>query len=180
MSRALLIIDMQEAMRSVIWRFEQLAARIGLLAQAARQTGAPVIAVQQTGPCGSPFDPEAPGWRLSDALGIQDGDVRVRKTATDSFYETGLATLLAQAAINTIVIAGAATDYCVDATTRSAVSHNFNVDLVSDGHAPAAHGDPDAGLSPERIIEHHNQVLRHAIHPGGRVRLIASSEVFSP
>lgn len=165
-------------MRPVIWRFEQLAARIGVLAQAARQTGAPVIAVQQTGPPGSPFDPETPGWRLSPAISIQDGDLCVRKTATDSFYQTDLAALLNQHAITTIVIAGAATDYCVDATTRSAISHNFNVDLVSDAHAPAVQGDPDAGLSAEQIIEHHNQVLSQGIHPGGQVSLIASSGAF--
>lgn len=170
---------MQEAMRPVIWRFEQLAERIAGVARVARGAGVPVIAVQQTGPAGSSFDPEAAGWPLSDMIGITDGDLCVSKTATDSFYETELAERLADHAIRTVVIAGVATDYCVDATARSALSHGLNVDLIRDGHAPAADGDRRAGLTPEQIIEHHNLALSQAIHPGGQLRLIAAAEVFS-
>lgn len=179
MARALLIIDMQEAMRPVIWRFEQLAERIAGLARAARGAGVPVIAVQQTGAPGSSFDPEAAGWPLSDLIGITGSDLCVSKTATDSFYATDLAERLADRAISTLVIAGVATDYCVDATARSALSHGLNVDLIRDGHAPAADSDPGAGLTPEQIIEHHNLVLSQAIHPGGQIRLIAAAEAFS-
>ena len=52
----------------------------------------------------------------------------------------------------------------------------MNVDLVSDGHAPAAKGDPDARMTPEQIVAHHNRVLSQAIHPGGRVRLIKDAD----
>jgi len=149
-ARALLIIDMQEAVRPAIWRFEQLAGRIAALAREARENGVPVIAIQQTGPPGSPFDPETPGWQLSTALGVHDSDLRLRKSAIDSFYATDLADLLVERAIGTVIITGAATDYCVDATARAALSHRLNVDLVSDGHAPAAKGDPEAGLTPEQ------------------------------
>lgn len=164
-------------MRPVVWRFEELSERIAALARAARESGAPVIAVQQTGPPGSPFDPESPGWQLSRTLGLQDSDLRVPKAATDSFFETNLAYLLAERRIRTLVIVGAASDYCVDATARSALSHGFDVELVSDGHAPASDGDPNAGLTPEQVIDHHNRVLSQAIHPGGRVRLIAAADV---
>ena len=105
--------------------------------------------------------------------------MRVRKSATDSFYETELGDLLSERGITTVVVVGAATDFCVDATVRAAVSCGLNVDLVSDGHAPAAKGDPNANLTPEQIIAHHNRVLSKAIHPGGRVRLIKAADVFS-
>lgn len=58
------------------------------------------------------------------------------------------------------MITGAATDYCVDATARSALSHGLDVILVSDGHAPAAESDPDSGLTAEQIIAHHNATRR--------------------
>ncbi len=109
---------------------------------------------------------------------MQDSDLRVPKTATDSFFETNLADLLTERAISTLVIVGAASDYCVDATARSALSVGFDVDLLSDGHAPASNGDPDAGLTAEQIIERHNRVLSPEIHPGGCVRLIAADDVF--
>jgi len=75
--------------------------------------------------------------------------------------------------VDTVVITGVATDYCVDATARSALSHGLHVVLVGDGHVPAAEGDPDAGLTPRQIVAHHNRVLGNAIHPGGQLRVCA-------
>jgi len=169
---------MQEMLIPVVWRGEELADRIAALAQAARDRGVVVVAIQQTGPAGTPFDPQAPGWQLSARLGAQQTDLRVRKSATDSFFGTGLAELLAARDVDTVVVCGVATDYCVDATARSALSHGLDVVLVSDGHAPVAGGDPHAGLTPEQVVDHHNWVLSHAIHPGGRLRSIAAADVF--
>jgi len=45
--QALLIIDMQTALVPHLWRGEELADRIALLAQRARSQGAPVVAIQQ-------------------------------------------------------------------------------------------------------------------------------------
>jgi len=138
-----------------------------------------VIALQQTGPAGTPFAPEEPGWQLSARLGVQEADLQVCKSATDSFFETDLADLLVARNVDAVVVTGVATDYCVDATARSALSHGLNVELVSDGHAPAVEGDPQATLMPLQIVEHHNWVLSQAIHPGGQLSLIAAAEVFS-
>ena len=80
--------------------------------------------------------------------------------------------------MDTVVITGVATDYCVDATARSALSHGLHVVLVGDGHVPAAEGDPDAGLTPRQIVAHHNRVLGNAIHPGGQLRVCPATEVF--
>jgi nicotinamidase-related amidase len=174
----LLIVDMQEVLIPVVWRGEELAARIAALAQAARDREIPVIALQQTGPPGTPFDPDAPGWQVSRRLGLQPTDLRFPKAATDGFFGTARADRLAARDVDTVVLSGVATDYCVDATARSALSHSLNVVLVSDGHAPVATGDPHAGLTPAQIVDHHNWVLSHAIHPGGWLRLAAAADVF--
>jgi hypothetical protein len=57
------------------------------------------------------------------------------------------------------------------------LSHGLDVVLVGDGHAPAADGDPDAGLSAEQIIDRHNRILSTAIHPGGALRVCLAAEV---
>jgi nicotinamidase-related amidase len=179
MSLALLVIDMQEALVPVIWRGDELADRIAVLAQAARTRHVPVIFTQQTGPAGSPLDPDQPGWQLSAGLGVQPADLQLRKAATDSFFATNLADLLAARDVDSVVITGVATDYCVDATAQSALSHGLNVVLVSDGHAPAARGNPGSALAAEQIIDHYNWVLSHAIHPGGQLTLHAAADVFT-
>jgi nicotinamidase-related amidase len=173
------VIDMQAGMIPVLWQGAQLVERIGELISAARKAEVPVIAIQQTGPPGSPFDPVSPGWRLDARLGVGEGDLRIQKSATDSFFGTELGDVLSARGITTVIVVGAATDFCVDATVRAAVSRGLNVDLVSDGHTTASNGDPDAELNPEQIIAHHNRILSQAIHPGGHVHLIKAAEVFS-
>ena len=179
MGRALLIIDMQQVLVPVVWRGDELVARIAVLAASARMQNVPVVAIQQTGPAGTPFEPDDPGWQLSTGLGLRESDCRIRKSAIDSFFQSDLGNVLAVRDVDTVVVTGVATDYCVDATVRSALSRGLNVELVSDGHAPAAVGNPDAGLAPEQIIAHHNVVLSRAVHPGGRLRLVSSADVFS-
>ncbi|MCO1577360.1 cysteine hydrolase [Crossiella sp. SN42] len=178
MRPALLIVDMQEVLIPLIWRGAALADRIAALARTARDRGVPVIALRQTGDPGTLFDPESPGSQLSTRLGLAPTDVVVPKTATDAFYRTDLAALLAERGVDTVVLTGVATDYCVDATARSALSHGLDVLLVGDGHAPAAEGDPEAGLSAEQIVNRHNRILSTGIHPGGTVRVCAAAEVF--
>ncbi|GAA2827046.1 isochorismatase family cysteine hydrolase [Crossiella cryophila] len=177
MKPALVIVDMQEVLIPLVWQGAELADRIAALARDARRHGTPVLALQQIGPSGSMFDPDAPGTRLSARLGLEPTDVVVRKTATDAFYSTDLAVLLTEREVDTLVLTGVATDYCVDATARAAVSHGLDVVLVSDGHAGAAGGDPVAGLSAEQVVDRHNRILSTAIHPGGTVRLCPAAEV---
>lgn len=170
---------MQDALMPAVWRGDELADRIAVLAQSARERHVPVIVIQQTGPAGSPLHPDQPGWQPSATLRILPDDLRLRKSATDSFFGTDLADQLAARSVDTLIITGVATDYCVDATARSALSHGLDVVLVSDGHAPAASGNPHAGLTPEQVVDHHNWVLSHAIHPGGRLILRPATDVFS-
>ncbi|CAM3540594.1 isochorismatase family protein [Kibdelosporangium persicum] len=177
MNTALLIVDMQEVLMPLVWRGEELADRIASLAQRAREHEVPVVAIQQIGATGTMFDPESPGTRLADRLDLRPTDVVLRKTATDAFYGTNLAPMLLEWDVDTVVLAGVATDYCVDATARSSLSHGLDVVLVGDGHAPAAEGDAEAGLSAEQIIDRHNRILSTAIHPGGSVQVRPAAEV---
>lgn len=139
-----------------LWRGEELADRMALLAERARDRGAPVVVTQQTGPAATSFAPINPGWQLSPRLRLHDDHLRLRKRATDRFFRANLAELLAERDVDTVVITGAATDYCVDATARSALSHGFDVIVVGDSR--------------------HNQVLSQPIHPGGTLRVVAAED----
>lgn len=175
MKPALVIVDVQEVLIPFIWRGAELANLIADLADRARAHGVPVVALQQVG--GAMFAPEAPGTRLSARLRLQPQDFVVQKSATDGFYRSDLATVLED--VDTIVLTGVATDYCVDATARAAVSREFDVVLVEDGHSTAATGDPEAGLTAEQIVRRHNRLLSAMIHPGGTVTVRSSGTIFT-
>ncbi|MDA2812138.1 isochorismatase family protein [Nocardiopsis sp. RSe5-2] len=176
MTRALLVIDMHAFLVEGLWRGDGLARRIAGIVDRAHRQGVPVLVPHQVGPPGDLFDPALDGRGVSPLVGIRDEDRIIPKRATDSFWETGLDEALRSLGADTVVVTGAATDYCVDATVRSAATHGYDVDLVEDGHAPMAAGDPGAGLSPEQIIAHHNAVLSRAVHPGGTTRLVSAAD----
>lgn len=169
-AQALLIVDMQQALVPHMWEAEALVERLAVLADRARAAGVPVVLLQQSGPTGGSLTPDTPGWQLVPALRPRDGDLVMSKTATDSFYATCLADLLRERHVDTVVLGGLASDYCVDATARSAISHRFNVDLLADGHSTVNSSQTE--LSAPQIVAHHNRVLAGAIHPGGELRLI--------
>ena len=68
-------------MLPVLWRGAELADRLAALAHAARSQGVPVIAIQQTGPVDTPFDPHEPGWQLSSLLDLQTENVQAERQA---------------------------------------------------------------------------------------------------
>ncbi len=78
----------------------------------------------------------------------------VEKTLNDAFAGTTLQETLKRLGSDRVIIAGWATDFCVDSTIRSAVSHGHHVVVVADGHTLADRPHLDA----PSVIRHHNWV----------------------
>lgn len=74
---------------------------------------------------------------VQHALGVKDDDDLLRSRGVDHLYISGLQT-----------------EFCVDASCRSALSKDYQVTLISDGHTTG-----DADLGAQQIIDHHNWVL---------------------
>ena len=63
----------------------------------------------------------------------QDGDVIVRKRNWGAFYGTELDVLLRRRGIDTVVVAGIATNFGVESTVRQAWERNYAVVVAEDG-----------------------------------------------
>ena len=98
----------------------------------------------------------------------------VRKTLNDAFAETDLQATLQRLAADRVVIAGWATDFCVDTTVRSAVSRRYNVVVASDGHTLADRPHLDA----PSVIQHHNWVWSNLITTTS-IRVMSAGELLS-
>ena len=155
---ALLLIDVQNCMfdpAAPVYNHEGLLANLHSLLDRARASATPVIYVQHCGPDGAPHAPGLPGWEIHPAIAPLPGEIVVQKRTPDAFHETTLRAELDALGIETLVIAGIQSDYCVDTTCRRAFSENYAVELVADTHSTWG----DGGLSAEQIIDHHNRVL---------------------
>ena len=158
---AMLVVDMQVGLlngkpkhdlRGVIERINRLAAKV-------REQSGTVILIQHCGCKGDDFEPQTPGWAFLPELLRDPADVVVRKELNDPFAGTDLQSRLKEIAPDRVLIAGWATDFCVDATVRSAVANHHNVVVVADGHTLSDRPHLDA-IS---IIRHHNWVWSNLI-----------------
>jgi nicotinamidase-related amidase len=158
---AMLVVDMQVGLlngkpkhdlRGVMDRINRLAGKV-------REKSGRVILVQHCGRKGDDFEPQTPGWAFLPELLRDTGDVVVRKKLNDPFAGTDLQTRLTGMAPDRVLIAGWATDFCVDATVRSAVANHHNVVVVADGHTLSDRPHLDA-IS---VIRHHNWIWSNLI-----------------
>jgi len=171
---ALIIIDMQQGLFAQQLPDDYFAVlqRLQMLYQAARDAHRPVIYVCHEAP-DSVLAYQSPGWKLVEGLQLAQDDLLVRKTTPDSFLRTDLHQLLQQHQINRLVIAGYASEFCVDTSVRSAAAHGYAVDLVADSHT--THDKPH--LAAAGIRAHHNATLASVRSFGVPIRSIPAAEV---
>lgn len=152
---ALLIIDAQRALFQSTpppWKGTEVISRINKCAAVARAASALVILVQHDGTEAEGVAPGSEGWGFHPELKTVTTDLIVRKTTCDAFYETSLESELRRRGIRHLIITGYATEFCIEATVRSAVSRDYIVTVVSDAHTTH---DSEV-LKAEAIIRHHN------------------------
>ena len=155
--RALLIIDVQvgiiEGLRA--YRGSEVLDQINNLLSKARASNTPIIYVQHDGEAGHPLEVGTDGWQIHPHINPHDEDIVVRKRASDSFFETTLQRELEARGVKRLIVAGCMTEYCVDTTSRRAVSMGYDVTLVSDAHTTV----DNELLTAAQIIAHHNALL---------------------
>lgn len=162
MSRALIVIDVQESFRArPQWsRTAQpkIAEPVNRLVGLARANGDLVVWVLHTEPgSGDVFDPAEGHVRLLEELERpRPGEPVLYKTSHNAFTTTNLQQLLTEAGVRELVVCGIRTEQCVETTTRVGSDLGYRMVFVTD----ATTTDPIGDLSAEAIIERTEAVLR--------------------
>jgi nicotinamidase-related amidase len=154
---ALVIIDVQIGLVRLmpLELQNRVLANVTVLLGKARSSGVPVLFVQHDGPKGHPLEAETSAWAIHPSIPPLSREAVIRKKASDSFFETGLAEELQGNGIGHLIIAGAMTEYCVDTTCRRAVTLGYDVTLAADAHLTR----DTPVLTSSQIIAHHNLLL---------------------
>ncbi|MEV1295553.1 isochorismatase family protein [Pseudonocardia sp. NPDC049635] len=130
------------------------------LVEAARPAGVPVvwttIAYTPAELDTLPWLTKAPGLRgltegsaavaLDDRLPVGAGDNVITKKGASAFFDTGLASFLTAARVDTVLVCGATTSGCVRATAVDAVQSGFGVLVPRDCVGDRAAGPHEANL----------------------------------
>ena len=130
-TKALLVIDVQKDVVANALKTPEVVANINSLISSARNSSVPVIWVQHSDDY---LEKGSTGWEIVDELKPLANEVRIYKTHSSSFVETDLQAQLNSLGTKTLIITGAQTNYCVNATTNAGVELGYQVTLVSDAH----------------------------------------------
>lgn len=127
----LVVVDVQVGVMRSAWESARIIGNIGMAVEKARSQGAPVIWVQHA-------DAElvhgSPDWELVPELSPAVGETRIHKNFNSSFERTPLEETLAQLGATHIVLAGAATNWCIRATAYGALERGYDLTLLKDAH----------------------------------------------
>jgi nicotinamidase-related amidase len=178
MSIAILVIDVQQGLcegDDAPFDCAGTIARINQVTAKARAAGAMVIFIQHESTAGY-LEHGSAAWQLAQGLDVQTADPRIRKTTPDSFLRTGLESVLQKSGVTRLVICGMYTEFCVDTTTRRALSLGYPVLLISDAHTSAG----NVAVSPQQVIAHHNATLTNISSFGPRVVAISANDLVLP
>ena len=146
-TKALLVIDVQKDVIANAVKTSEVIANINSLISNARTSNVPVIWVQHSDDY---LIKGSTGWEIVDELKPLPDDVRIYKTQPSSFAETDLKAQLETLGTKSLIITGAQTDYCVNATSNAGVELGYQVTLVSDAHTTE---DSDSKTANDLIDE---------------------------
>jgi nicotinamidase-related amidase len=158
MSRALIIVDVQESFRQQpAWAAISnpgIGEQVAMLVEAARARRDLVVWVLHTEPgSGTVFDPASGYVRLIDPLVPREGEKMITKT-THNAFTPDLQQLISALGIGELVICGIRTEQCCETTARVASDLGFDVTFVTDATAtsPIEHRDAPAGRTMAEIL----------------------------
>lgn len=176
MKSAVLVIDVQSILfdpEPQPFESQVVLNKINQVTSLARAKSVPVIFIQHEH-ANSVIEYGTEGWALQSSLVTQTGDHFVRKTTPDSFLNTNLEELLKELAVDSLIVCGYASEFCVDTTVRRAASLGYPVVLVSDAHT--THDKEHA--SGAQIRAHHNATLANISSFGVKIEAIETAKLW--
>jgi len=171
----LLVVDVQVGVMNEAWDSPRIIKNVARAVERARSQGVPVLWVQHT----DQDLPEAsPQWQWVPELQPAEGETRIHKQFNSSFEETTLEDDLARLGASHVVLAGAATNWCIRATAYGALDRGYDLTLIEDAHTTGTM-ELDSGVRIEAadIVQELNIAMTWLSYPGRTNRTATAEEV---
>ncbi|MFC1883810.1 cysteine hydrolase family protein [Thermodesulfobacteriota bacterium] len=138
MNDCLLLIDLQNdyfpggSMELV--DIEKTAAHSKILLNEFRKSDSPIIHIKHLSilPGATFFLPETDGAKINEIVAPLGDEIIITKNFPNSFLDTTLLETLRKKEIENLIICGAMSHMCIDATTRAAFDFGFNCTVIED------------------------------------------------
>ena len=171
---ALLVIDVQNGVVGGAHRRDEVVANISGLVDRAREQDVPVVWIQHSDAENLPIGSD--GWQFVPELTQAEAEAVVHKTYADSFEDTELESVLADARVGRLVVAGAQTDECIRSTIHGGLVRGYDVTLVGDSHTTEDLSEWGAP-TPDLVIAHTNLYWANHRAPGRTAEVVDAADV---
>lgn len=171
----LMVVDVQVGVMAEAWQAPRVIANVAHAVARARGQGVPVVWVQHQNhelPVGTP------AWQWVPELVPAAGECLIAKQYNSAFEDTPLEAELAKRGTTHIVLAGAATGWCIRATAYAALDRGYDLTLVSDAHSTdtLVLGDGQR-VEAESVIRDLNTSITWLRYPGRRNAAVAAAQL---
>jgi nicotinamidase-related amidase len=160
----LLVVDVQVGVMSEAWDAPRVIKNVARAVERARAEGVPVIWVQHSDeelPQGSPQ------WQWVPELKPEPGETRIYKNFNSSFEQTALDEELAKLGATHVILAGAATNWCIRATAYGALERGYDLTLIKDAHTTGTMElDNGVVIEAANVIRELNIAMSWLSYPG--------------
>ena len=150
----LLVIDMQKALiDDELYAFDTFMERTTRLIDAARKNNVEVIFVQHDAGVGSGFSVGDEAFEIADEVAPREGEKVFVKTINSCFGNKDFKAYMEQLDDKRVMIIGLQTNYCIDATVKSAFERGFEV-IIPEGTNSTFDNDYMTG---ETTVKYYNE-----------------------
>lgn len=170
---ALMVIDVQKGVVADAHQRDAVVANIGTLVDKARDEGVPIVWVQHSS---EGMAKGSDAWEYVPELARKDSEPLVHKRYADSFEDTDLEDVLAEAGVGRLVVTGAQTDECIRSTIHGAFTRGYDVTLVGDAHTTEDQTEWGAP-PPDKVIAPTNLYWQYHTAPGRTAGVTATKDV---
>lgn len=160
----MVVVDVQVGVMKEAWEAQRVIKNVSRAVERARSEAVPVIWVQHSNqelPKGSVQ------WQWVPELVPAEGEALIHKKYNSSFEQTSLDSELASLGATHIVLAGAATNWCIRATAYGALDRGYDLTLVKDAHTTESMQlDSGVMIEAETVIQELNIAMKWLEYPG--------------
>ena len=149
----LLVVDVQTTMiESHPFNERKVIDNIKKLLISARKNNIEVIYVRHDDGVGTPFERNTPSWEIYNEIKPTENETIFDKKYNSAFHKTGLEIYLDNRNIDNIIIVGLQTEYCIDATIKSAFNLGYNIIIPEETNTTFDNGP----FTAENIYQFYN------------------------
>lgn len=171
----LLVVDVQVGVMQSAWESAPVIHNVARVVEKARAAAVPVIWVQHAD---HNLVPGSAEWAWVPELVPAPGEALIPKNFNSAFEQTGLEDALARLGASHLVLAGAATNWCIRATAYGALDRGYDLTLVSDAHTTESLVlDDGSRIEAADVIQELNIAMTWLRYPGRRNHAVLTEAV---